>query len=289
MRAFVVSLVLLGCSRPEPPPPVTTASAPDATRPRAPRISDARRGEIAQQQAALAAIQARLRLRHYESQGTLQTPESLPGDLRACWPGKLTAKVVSAGYHRRMAQSRPKADTQRLMQRWITPSSGAETRAALRDHLTSQGWLAPGARLPVTHPERGRLEAQFIEHPERATAVELRLVRPDTEAPLEAPEAWLDPVPSWLSPAPGAVVGFEYDHHHGVVPRGVFTDVERYVVTLRGEPKALLEHLHRVLREAGYREREEIPGAFRHADGSSFRTKRVDGALVAHHQRRWKR
>jgi len=279
---------MVGCTRPAPPAP---AKPVDAAVPDARRWSDAQLAEIARRRARLIAFHGKMRRRHYESQGHVEPPAALPTDLRGVWPSAVEAKVVSVGLHRRMRASRPDAERWRLMTRWITPLGGAEARAALEKHLRATGWLGPQepARFPLSHPERGRLDAEFIEHPERATAVELKLDHPDPGTPLGAPSSLLAQAPGWLAAVAPQIVGFEFDWHHGVVPGGKFTDVLRFAVALEGDVTVQMEALRRRLATSGYAADAKNAEIYRDGSGATCRADIGERGLVVHHQRRWKR
>ena len=85
------------------------------------------------------------------------------------------------------------------------------------------------------------------------------------------------------------IVGFEFDWHHGVVPRGKFTDVVRFALTLKGDPSVLTESLRRRLDEGGYLVDAKNEKIYRGPGRTTCRAVVVGEALVVHHQRHWKR
>ena len=281
---------MLGCSRPTAPEAPPPAPAADAARPvDAHRWTDAQLAEIARRRVHLTAMQAEMRRRHFAMQGHIEPPAAFPTDLRGVWPPGVESKVTSVGLHRRMSGSRP-ADTDRLMTRWVTPLSASETRAALLAHLRATGWLGPKEplRFPVAVPQRGTLDAEVIEHPERATAVQLTLRRPAADAPLQTAKTLLSKPPAWLPPA-NEIIGFEFDHHHGVVPHGSFSDVLRFAVVLGGDRATQFEALKRRLAENGYTADPKHAEVYRDGHGATCRAEATGERLVIHHQRRWKR
>ncbi len=293
MRALVILLPLVACTERTPPPPrgkpVVIVDAAVVPRPR-PDMGPGQKRELARRRDTLDAVSAGMRKRHFELQGKVVAPEVLPGELASLWPPGLEGALVGVGLYRRMQTARPAPGKRRTMMRWVSPAAEAEVRTALAGRLAAQGWVSAGStpKFPL-HRDGKRLEATFIGHPERATAVELELWDPDPGGALEPPAALLPLPPGWLVAPPGEVVGFEYDYHHGVVPKGRFTDVARYAVALSGDPATLTETLERTIRGAGYVPKRGSYGVFVHDNGATFRVVPDDGFVVAHHQQRWVR
>lgn len=267
------------------------APAEDAGVVDAHRYTEAQRAELGRRKSRLVNLQREMRRRHFGTQGHVEPPRGLPTALRGVWPPDVEAQVVSVGLHRGMHLSKPAPGRWRLMTRWLTPLSEAETRAALQRHLRDIEWLGEGEplRFPIAHPGMGRLSARFITHPERATAVEFELERPDAGAPLQAPEALLAETPAWVKGVARDILGFEFDWHHGVVPGGRFTDVVRLAVTVGGDHAVITEALRRRLAETGYAVDPTNEKMYRGPGRTTCRSVKHGDALVIHHQRHWKR
>ncbi len=232
-----------------------------------------------------------LRKRSFARQRARRPLKESPDALLALWPKDLPARITGVGVQEEMTLTRPEAGFRRIMVRWVTWKHGEALLKPLREHLKAQGWspITPGLAGTLRHPLHGTLELRIEMPEERENRVEAWLRVPPARAGLSPPERYLSRPPKWMSELPGERIGFEYDHFHGTRPDAAFTEAERWAEARRvADPAAWVKKAHALLRSAGYATKDPTGQAWRHPDGSRFLAEVLEGAVVLHHQRRWK-
>ena len=158
------------------------------------------------------------------------------------------------------------------------------------------GWLSQSQSLssPCVHPTKGQLKWTIREAAFRPTTIEISIESNVADAKGQTgtgPAAFLRQPPDWLSefriPDDSP---FEYSWGHGVMPGGVFSDIERLSVQIRAaDPASTDSELYALAQRNGYRADGDNPRMLRGPERMTLfaRTLTEGSGLVMHHHRRW--
>lgn len=241
------------------------------------------------EKARLDSMRGLMRGQFFEAQSSVPLLAGGPAHARALVPAD--AKLVEVELYRRMRLLKPQPGARRLVLRWLTPLRGAALEAQVKAAVAA--WAGDAARPtpPVTHPERGTLTWTISSPPERPSRVEMVLDDADPEGPLPPPSTLLTTEAPWIAALGDTpLVGFEAGRYHARRGGARSTDVERYAATVQtADAPTLQKRFEEALIAAGYKADDDDPRVLRGPGRATFTTRRSEGRLTLHHQRRWSR